>query len=92
MTITYKSYSIRSPKSCTWKDYLRELELKHNAWNNRNHVPNSLNMKFVNDLMQDICPGPYRVVEQYLPDEVNIKLSLEFDDPGEQIVWILKNS
>jgi hypothetical protein len=49
-------------------------------------------MKFVNDLMQDICPGPYRVVEQYLPDEVNIKLSLEFDDPGEQIVWILKNS
>jgi hypothetical protein len=86
MTITYKSYSIRSPKHWNWQDYLRELELKHNAWNNRNHVPNSLNMAFVNEIMQDLYPGPYRVVE------TTVGFELEFDDPKEQTFWLLRNS
>jgi hypothetical protein len=49
-------------------------------------------MKDVNDLMQDLYPGPYRVVEKYLTDRMIFGFSLEFDDPREEIIWLLKNS
>ncbi len=91
MTITYKSYSIRSPKHWTWQDYLQELELKHNTWRNT-YTTTEIGMKDVNDIMQELYPGPYRVVEKYLPDRMVIGLSLEFDDPKEQTFWLLKNS
>jgi hypothetical protein len=79
-----QSYPV--PKQWTWKDYLRALELQYNSWNN------TMSMKDVNDLMQDICPGPYRVVGQELSDSVAIGLSLEFDDPKYETFWLLKNS
>jgi hypothetical protein len=91
MTITYKSYSIRSPKHWTWQDYLRELEIKYNNWA-KTYPTTEMSTKDVNDIMQDLYPGPYRVVEKYLPDRMVIGLSLEFDNPKEQTFWLLRNS
>ncbi len=90
-----QSYPV--PKQWTWKDYLRALELQYNSWENTYtangmSMKTEMSMKDVNDLMQEICPGPYRVVEQELPDSVSVRLSLAFEDPSEEIVWILKNS
>lgn len=83
--------SIRSPKSWTWQDYLRELELRYNNWRHTYNT-HDMGMEDVNEFMQDICPGPYRVVEKYLPDRMAIGFSLEFDNPEEQTFWLLKNS
>jgi hypothetical protein len=49
-------------------------------------------MKDVNEVMQALYPGPYRVVEKYLTDRMLFGFSLEFDDPHEKIIWLLKNS
>jgi hypothetical protein len=43
-------------------------------------------MADVNDIMQELFPGPYRVVE------TTDSFELEFDDPKEQTFWLLKNS
>ena len=75
----------------TWQHHLRELELKYNNWINTYNTK-EMGMKDVNDLMQDLYPGPYRVVERYLPDRMVIGFSLEFDDPKEKTFWLLKNS
>ncbi len=83
------------PKQWTWQDHLRELELKYNCWINTRYGTyriSEMGMKDVNDLMQDLYPGPYRVIEKYLPDRMVIGFRLEFDDPHEEIIWLLKNS
>jgi hypothetical protein len=49
-------------------------------------------MKDVNEVMQALYPGPYRVVEKYLIDRMIFVFSLVFDDPREELVWLLKNS
>jgi hypothetical protein len=41
-------------------------------------------MKFVNEIMQDLYPGPYRVVE------TTDGFELEFDDPKQQTFWLLR--
>ena len=83
--ITYRSYSIRSPKHWTWQDYLRELELRYSKWFNTNNVDRVI-MADVNYIMQELFPGPYRVVE------TTVGFELEFDDPKEQTFWLLRNS
>lgn len=85
------SHPNRPPKHWTWQDYLRELELRYNSWK---HTYNTqgMGMKDVNEIMQGLYPGPYRVVEKYLPDRMVIGFSLEFDDPKEKTLWLLKNS
>ncbi len=90
MTITYKSYSIR-PSKCTWQDWLRDLELKYNDWKNT-YTTTYIGMKDVNDIMQELYPGPYRVVEKYLLGSTKFSFELEFDDPKEKTFWLLKNS
>jgi len=79
---------VMTPKHWTWQDYLRELELRCCHW----VVKNKLSMQDVNAIMQDLYPGPYRVVEKYLLGRMVIGLSLEFDDPKEETFWLLKNS
>jgi hypothetical protein len=83
--ITYRSYSIRSPIHWTWRDYLRQLEIHSNKWINTYNV-DEMQMSDVNQLMQDLYPGPYCVVE------TTDGFELEFDDPKEQTFWLLKNS
>jgi hypothetical protein len=83
--------SIRSPKHWTWQDYLRELELKYMNWRNT-FSTTEMSLQGVNEIMQELYPGPYRVVERYLPDRMVVVLILEFDDPEEQTFWLLKNS
>jgi hypothetical protein len=51
-----------------------------------------MGMKDVNDLMQDLYPGPYRVVAHNRSDPMVIGFSLEFDDPKEQTLWLLRRS
>jgi len=80
-----------TPKHWTWQDYLRELELRHNTWRST-YTASGRGMKDVNDIMQDLYPGPYRVVEKYLSDRMVIRFSLDFDDPKEETFWLLKNS
>jgi hypothetical protein len=79
------------PKQWTWQDHLRELELKYNCWRNT-LATIEIDMIEVNELMQALYPGPYRVVEKYLTDRMIFGFSLEFDDPHEEIIWLLKNS
>lgn len=79
------SHPIRSPKHWTWQDYLRQLEIRYNKWINTNNVDRVI-MADVNYIMQDLYPGPYRVVL------TTVGFELEFHDPGEQTFWILKNS
>jgi hypothetical protein len=79
------------PSKWTWQDYLRELELKYNTGRNT-FATTEVTIKFVNEIMQDLYPGPYCVVERYLPDRMVFGLILEFDDPKEQTFWLLRNS
>jgi hypothetical protein len=86
-----QSYPVQSPKHWPWQYYLRELEVEYNNWR-RTYTTNERGMKDVNDIMQDLYPGPYRVVEKYLSDRMVIGFGLEFDDPKEETFWLLKNS
>jgi len=74
----------------TWQKYLLELELRHKDRITENPYKMT-GPEVVNELMQTMYPGPYRVVEKYLPDRMVIGFSLEFDDPVEQTFWLLKN-
>mgnify|MGYP003340054405 FL=1 len=47
-------------------------------------------MQDVNDIMQEYHPGPYRVVEKYLKDRMVVGFELEFDDPKEKTMWLLR--
>jgi hypothetical protein len=86
-------YPVRSPKDWPWQYYLLELELKYNRWIETRygtHNVTELGMQDVNDIMQDLYPGPYRVVAHNRSDRVEVEFSLEFDDPKEQTFWLLK--
>jgi hypothetical protein len=76
-------HPVRSPKSWNWQDYLRLLEIRYEKWINTNNVDRVL-MADVNYLMQDLYPGPYRVVE------TTSGFELKFDDPAEQTFWLLR--
>jgi hypothetical protein len=87
------------PKDWTWQDHMRELEIKYNKWIETRygtHNVTELGMQDVNDIMQKLYPGPYRVVGRVVahnrPYRVEVEFSLEFDDPKEQTFWLLKNS
>jgi hypothetical protein len=88
------SIRIYYPKQWTWQDHLQELELQYNnsisTYNTQEITMKD--MKHVNEVMQALYPGPYRVVEKYLTDRMVFGFSLEFDDPHEKIIWLLKNS
>jgi hypothetical protein len=79
------TYFIGSTIHWTWQDYLRELELRYSKWFNANNIDRMI-MADVNYIMQELFPGPYRVVE------TTVGFKLEFDDPAEQTFWLLKNS
>lgn len=72
-----------------WQKTLRELQLKYTIWIKTFNSPET-GMEDVNIIMQTLYPGPYRVVDKYLPDIKIIDLQLEFDDPKEQTIWLLK--
>ena len=76
-----------TPKPVTWQNTLRELELKYKV---RTFNGYGMGMKDVNDIMQDLYPGPYRVVEKYISGSMNFSFELEFDDPKEKTFWLLK--
>jgi len=66
----------------TWQISLRQLE--------RDYIYLLITYEEVNEQMQKLFPGPYRVVEKYLPNIMAIKFVLEFDDPKEQTLWLLR--
>ena len=76
----------------TWQEKLRELELKFASWLKIGNVSREDGLVDVNEMMQAWYPGPYHVVEKYLPDRMVFGFILEFDDPKEQTMWMLKNS
>jgi len=86
-----QSIRMHFPKQWTWQDHLQELELQYNDWV-KTYTTKEINMKDVNEVMQALYPGPYRVVEKYLIDRMIFVFSLVFDDPREELVWLLKNS
>jgi len=89
-----QSIRMHFPKKWTWQDHLRELEFQYNnsisTYNTQEITMKD--MKHVNEVMQVLYPGPYSVVEKYLPDRMVFGFSLVFDDPREEIIWLLKNS
>lgn len=71
----------------SWKEYLLTLELYyHNSF----YAATKMDMKKVNDLMQEQYPGPYCVVEKLLTDRMVVGFSLEFNDLNEEIFWLLR--
>ena len=86
---TIRSYSI--PQGA-WKITLETLEIKYNKWINTYNAYNApeIGMQDVNDIMQEYHPGPYRVVEKYLKDRMVVGFELEFDDPKEKTMWLLR--
>lgn len=77
-------HPVRSPESWNWQEYLRLLEIRYNDWINTNNVVDEMKMADVNYLMQDLYPGPYRVVE------TTVGFELVFHDPKEQTFWLLR--
>lgn len=79
------------PKHWTWQDYLQELELKYNNWRN-NFATTEMGLQDVNEIIQDLYPGPYTVEEAYIPSRQVIGFVLKFTDPKDETFWLLKNS
>jgi hypothetical protein len=74
----------------TWQKKLMELELKFASWLKIGNVSRECGLVDVNEMMQAWYPGPYRVVEKYLPDRMVFGFVLEFNDPKEKTVWLLR--
>ena len=74
----------------TWQKKLMELELKFASWLKIGNVSREGGLVDVNEMMQAWYPGPYRVVEKYLPDRMVFGFVLEFNDPREKTMWLLR--
>ena len=73
-----------------WQKKLMELELNFASRPEIGHVSREGRLADVNMIMQYQFPGPYRVIEKYLPNRGVFGFSLEFDDPKEKTMWLLK--
>ena len=70
--------SMTHTRPISWKQYLVNLEQLHSDMNR------------VNELMQKYYPGSYTVVEKYIPSRQLFGFVLEFSDPKEETIWLLK--
>lgn len=84
----YCPYNPFEPKS--WRDTLRELELKFASWLDIGYGSRESGLIDVNEMMRTRYPGNYTVVEAYDPSRGVFGFKLVFDDPREETMWLLR--
>ena len=77
-------------KPTHWKDKLQELELKFASWLKIGNVSREGGLEDVNLMMKTWYPGNYTVVESYNPQRGVFGFKLVFEDPKEELVWLLR--
>ena len=73
----------------TWQTTLRNLEIQYNS-RLKSFVEESIGMNDVNFIMQSLYPGPYQVVEKYLPSRGIFGLELQFSNPKDKTMCLLR--
>ena len=73
-----------------WQDYLLWLQHTYIGWTVLGSQTTGNGLADANEMMQGRYPGPYRVVEKHYEDFDSFGLELEFDDPKEKTLWLLK--
>lgn len=76
----------------TWQKYLQELQLKYASWTELGQNKTGDGLSDVTEIMRERYPGNYRVIEKYDSIKGKFVLKLEFNDPKEEIFWVLKYS
>lgn len=83
--------SIQSKAPETWQSYLRKLGNGLNGVAERSQTITEQDIiSNAEKYMQIRYPGPYRVEQFYNPEKMKIDLRLQFDDPREQTMWMLR--
>ena len=77
-------------KPTSWQDKLIELELKFASWLKISNVSREGGLEDVNMMMKTWYPGNYKVAESYNVKRGVFGFKLVFDDPKEEIMWLLK--
>ena len=77
-------------KMLTWQEKLVQLELKFASWSKIGNVSRENGLIDVNLMMQGYYPGPYTVVESYIPSRGVFGFKLKFEDPQQETIWLLK--
>lgn len=78
--------SMTHKRPISWKHYLINLEHLHLL----HPYQKDWDMNRVNEIMQKYYPGSYTVVEKYIPSRQLFGFVLEFSDPKEETMWLLK--
>ncbi len=76
----------------TWQYYLQYLQLKYISWNELGKNKTGNGLSDVTELMKERYPGNYRVIEKYDSIKGECVLKLEFTDPKEETIWLLRHS
>ncbi len=84
--------TIRPKREITWQEYLLALQSKYASWTKLGQQCEGDGLADATEMMQKKYPGPYRVVEKYNAARGTFDLELEFDDPKEKTMWLLRNS
>lgn len=86
-------YAPYQPDSLTWQSYLRRLGNGINGISERSKTLTEKDI-IVNaeHYMQKKFPGNYVVESYYNADKMKWDLRLKFEDPNEELLWMLKNS
>ena len=72
----------------SWQELLSSLQRDYESWQEWPKGPDFV--EIYNELMQRSFPGPYRVIERYDFYQGKADLDLEFDDPREKTLWLLR--
>ncbi len=90
MTID-EGYSPIAGAGDTWKSYLRRLGNGINGVSERSKTLTEADIiARTEKYMQIRYPGPYRVEPYYNLEKMKIDLRLQFDDPKQETMWLLK--
>ncbi len=84
--------TIQPKREITWQEYLIQLQRKYASWTKLGQQCEGDGLADATEMMQAKYPGPYHVVEKYNAGRGYFTLELEFDDPKEKTLWLLKNS
>lgn len=74
----------------TWQSYLKQLQLEYGSLTMFDAKRRDEGLACATGLMHKRYPGPYRIVEKYDPDRGIFSFKLKFDDPQEEIIWLLR--
>lgn len=82
-------YTYSPFEKMTWQKYLQYLQLKYASWTQLGNKTGD-GLADATELMKKVYPGNYQVIEKYDSIQGKFVLKLEFEDPKEEIVWLLR--